>query len=251
MAAVERALALLAADGAVLAPSRNGRAFAVFPRGDRRRRPAVHLTPDETAQLESDGAIEPDGDGGFVITTGGRARARRGAALSSEAFVAQHGAIEARHVLDDDSSLRVVRGVSQSTVIGRLAALKDAKGRAWLDGDELRAAQMLRSDWEAQQQGLLRGSDWSAAPQGASARGPATAQEQQLAERCDRRRRFAQAMDALAPPLWRVLHTICIREEGLEALERAEAWPARSAKLALKLGLAQLAAVYAACRASA
>jgi Domain of unknown function (DUF6456) len=33
-----------------------------------------------------------------------------------------------------------------------------------------------------------------------------------------------------------------LHEEGLEALERSEGWPARSGKIALKLGLAQLAA---------
>lgn len=250
MGAVQRALSLLAAPGAVLAPSRNGKAFAVYPRGDRRRRPSVQISAGEAAQLASEGAIAADGAGGFAITAAGRARARRDANLPSEAFAAQHGAIEQRHVADDDCTLRAVRGVSQSAVVARLASLKDAQGRAWLDSDELRAAQMLRSDWEAQQEGLLRGSDWSAAPQGANARGPANAQERRLAERCDRRRRFAHAMDSLAPPLWRALHTVCIREEGLEALERAEAWPARSAKLALKLGLAQLAAVYAAARAS-
>jgi hypothetical protein len=32
-----------------------------------------------------------------------------------------------------------------------------------------------------------------------------------------------------------------LREEGLEALERAETWPVRSGKIALKLALAQLA----------
>ncbi len=32
-----------------------------------------------------------------------------------------------------------------------------------------------------------------------------------------------------------------LHEEGLEAIERAENWPPRSGKIALKLGLAQLA----------
>jgi hypothetical protein len=35
---------------------------------------------------------------------------------------------------------------------------------------------------------------------------------------------------------------VCLYDDGLEALERAERWPARSAKVALKMGLAQLAA---------
>jgi len=48
-------------------------------------------------------------------------------------------------------------------------------------------------------------------------------------------------LEALAQPLRRVVERACLHEDGLEALERAEGWPARSGKLALKLGLAQLA----------
>jgi hypothetical protein len=39
-----------------------------------------------------------------------------------------------------------------------------------------------------------------------------------------------------------MVERVCLYEDGLEALERAEGWPACSGKLALKLGLAQLAA---------
>lgn len=63
-----------------------------------------------------------------------------------------------------------------------------------------------------------------------------------MARRCDARRRSADALAKLAEPLRRVVERVCLYEEGLEALERSEGWPARSAKLALKLGLAQLAA---------
>ncbi|MBS0384677.1 MAG: hypothetical protein JSS00_04935, partial [Proteobacteria bacterium] len=49
-------------------------------------------------------------------------------------------------------------------------------------------------------------------------------------------------LDSLAPPLRRVVEAVCLAEEGLEAVERMQAWPARSGKLALKMALAQLAA---------
>lgn len=45
----------------------------------------------------------------------------------------------------------------------------------------------------------------------------------------------------LAPPLRRAVERVVLYEDGIEALERGEGWPARSGKLALKLGLAQLA----------
>jgi hypothetical protein len=79
---------------------------------------------------------------------------------------------------------------------------------------------------------------------GSGSRGPGNAQEAALARRCDARRRVAEALDKLAPQLRRVVERVCLHEDGLEALERAERWPPRSAKLALKLGLAQLAASF-------
>jgi len=51
----------------------------------------------------------------------------------------------------------------------------------------------------------------------------------------------ADALDSLAPALRRVVERACLSEEGLEEMERGEAWPARSAKVALKMALSQLA----------
>lgn len=110
-----------------------------------------------------------------------------------------------------------VSGFDLDSPMRRLAALRDPTGRAWLSGAELAAAQRLRADWAASEAGLVRGSDWSAPPLAASARGPANAQELALARRCDARRRMADAWDRLAPPLRRVVHRVCLHEDGLEA----------------------------------
>ena len=63
-----------------------------------------------------------------------------------------------------------------------------------------------------------------------------------MARRCDAGERMARALAKLALPLHRVVERVCLHDDGLEALERAEGWPNRSGKLALKFGLAQLAA---------
>ena len=75
----------------------------------------------------------------------------------------------------------------------------------------------------------MRGADWRA---GAA---------QRIGAQCDARRRVARALPALAPQLRRAVEMACLREGGLETLERTEGWPARSGNLALKLALAQLA----------
>jgi hypothetical protein len=90
----------------------------------------------------------------------------------------------------------------------------------------------------------MRGSDWSAPPKGSAPRGATL--DGAIAGHCDARRRVNEALGKLAPALRAVIERVCLREEGLEALERGEAWPARSGKLALKLALAQLAEDYSA-----
>jgi len=240
--AIVRALARLSGLQAVLAPDRDGVGFAVYVSGDRRRRPAAKLSTAQVKQLASDGAIASQGDRGtFVLTQAGRARLQRAAAAKDEAFLAQHGAMEDRAVMEAGGAQQMRRAVG-SAGLKRLTALRDAAGAPWLAPDEIAAALRLRADWEAGQAGMVSGSDWTAPPRGAVARGPSNAQEVAVNAACDARSRVAAALARLAPPLRRVVERACLAEEGIESLERSEGWPARSGKIALKLGLAQLAA---------
>lgn len=163
--------------------------------------------------------------------------------------MAQHRDVIDRSVVGADGGVASVRGHDADATLRRLAALRDAAGAPWLNGAELAAASRLRSDWEAAERGMVRGSDWAAPPMSGT-RGGGNGREAALAAHCDAKRRSAEALDRLAPPLRRVVERVCLREEGLEMLERAEAWPARSGKIALKLALSQLAAGQAAARAS-
>lgn len=231
---------LCAPDGRLEA-ARTGGGFALYPNRDRRRRPAARFTDEEVKVLTAEGALADNGDG-VAVTKAGRALVRREGACDGEAFAAQHRAIVDRAVIDGDGALRNVRGHDSNWRLKRLQALKDVSGGALLDATELAAAAQLHADWDAQQAGVVRGSDWTAAPLGGIGRGLSNAQERAMAARCDAHMRLARALDALAPPLRRAVETVCRDDQGLEALERAERWPARSGKLALKLGLAQVAA---------
>ncbi|MCX7359812.1 MAG: DUF6456 domain-containing protein [Alphaproteobacteria bacterium] len=238
---IGRALARLAASDAVLRLDGAGPDYGVFTKSDRRRRALLRLHADEVRSLEADGVIERHEDEALVLSPAGLARVARENAAPGEAFVTQHLAIVSRDVVDSDGALRKVRGVDSEAPMRRLAALRGLKGEPWLSQAELSAAGKLRSDWSVGELGLVRGSDWLAPPMGTT-RGPGNAQESAMARRCDARRRLADALARLADPLRRVVERVCLYEEGLETLERSEGWPARSAKLALKLGLAQLAA---------
>lgn len=237
---ISRVLLRLAAADAVLRLDGAGPDYGVFTERDRRRRALLRVRAGDVRALEAEGVLERCEDG-FALSKAGHARLVREGAAPSEAFVSQHHEIVDRDVIDGDGALRKVRGADADAPMRRLAALKGPKGEPWLSQAELSAAGKLRADWAAGELGLVRGSDWTAAPIGTT-RGAVNAQETAMARRCDARRRLANVLAKLAKPLRRVVERVCLYEEGLEALERSEGWPARSAKLALKLGLAQLAA---------
>jgi hypothetical protein len=239
---IERALARLAGSGALLAADRVGLGYGVYVKGDRRRRPVVRLSAAEVRELEAVGAIEVVRDGVFSLSKAGASRVLRDEAPGAEQFISQHAAVVARDVITPDGEMRRVRGLDAEASMRRLAGLRDTAGGAWLSEAELAAASRLRADWAVSEIGALRGSDWTAAPIGSTSRGAANAQEAAMARRCDARRRVAEALAQLAPQLRRAVERVVLEEQGLETLERSEGWPARSGKLALKLGLAQLAA---------
>ncbi|MGD9966996.1 MAG: DUF6456 domain-containing protein [Hyphomonadaceae bacterium] len=240
-AVVARALAQLQRPGGVLAEWRDD-GFGVFRSPDRRRRPLVRLRRAEVMQLASEGAIVAQPGGIFVLSEAGVARARREAAPAPEAYAAQHRTIIDRAAIDAEGRLYPVRGHCVDAPLRRLAKLCDTAGRPLFDAAELAAATQLRRDWEASEVGMMHGSDPDAAPIGSSPRTSVNAQEAAMARRCDARKHVAEALARLAPPLRRAVERVCLHEVGLEELERSEAWPARCGKLALKLGLAQLAA---------
>jgi hypothetical protein len=239
---ISRVLVRLSAPDTTLRLDGAGPSYGVFAKRDRRRRALLRLNVAEVRALHAEGLIAPSGDDVFVLSPAGLARVARDSAAPGEEFLSQHHHVGSRDVIDIDGALRSVRGVDPEGPMRRLAALRGAKGEPWLNQAELAAAGRLRSDWALGEIGMVRGSDWLAAPMGSTARGPGNAQEAAMARRCDARRRVVDALARLAAPLRRVVESVCLREEGLEQLERAEGWPARSGKLALKLGLAQLAA---------
>ncbi len=241
---IVRALARLAKGDAALRPTSGRRGFGVFAGRDRRCRALLRLSAAEVRELESQGVIELSHEDCYVLNAAGLARVAREAAAPGEAYIAQHEALVSRDVINDAGDVRTVRGLDPEVVMRKLAALRGPNGAAWLSETELAAAGKLRADWVAGEIGLVRGADWAGSPIGSAPRNGSNAQEVMMARRCDARRRVADGLARLATPLRRVVEHVCLREEGLELLERNEGWPARSGKLALKFGLAQLAAVF-------
>ncbi|MBL8548403.1 MAG: hypothetical protein JNJ73_00355 [Hyphomonadaceae bacterium] len=243
---VGRALGRLAGPGMALMEALGGRGgFGVFPGGDRRRRPLARLTGEQVRALEADGALTRRDGGGFVLSAAGAARAARIAANPDERFLAQHGPLVERPVMAPDGAIRSARGYFPHPVVLRLERMRDGEGAPWFSREEIAAARCLRADWEAGQAGLLPGSDWTAAPRSAQARGPGNGREGAMAAGMDARARVNASLGRLCVQQRRIVEALCLNEMGLEEFETAERWPARSGKIALKLALAQLSLAYA------
>jgi hypothetical protein len=239
--ALARALTLLVSPRAVLAQIA-GERFAVFPNGDRRQRPQGKVSGTQLAALLADGAVAVRGDV-YVITAAGRARTTRQSALErAAAYVAQHGGLVSREVMDHAGDVAPVQARPLSDLRARLERLKTPDGAPFFSRGELALADRLRGDADLAAVGVTRGVDWSAPPKGTTARGPGAGPEASLAAVLDARRRLDQSLARLAPPQRELVRLVVLQEERLEVAERRLGWPARSGKLALKLALAQLCA---------
>lgn len=237
-----KALAKLAHAGAVLAPDRDGHGHAVYPHGDRRRRPTARLKAEDVHVLAADGALAPSGISGCWLLSGaGRDRLRRDAAEDAP-FAEQHSRRITRTVMEGDGKAREVRAVEGPVL--RLSRIADSAGVAFFQGREIAAARELWTDHERGQRGLFRGSDWSAPPLGSVARGAGGGQEHATVEAMAARQRVDQALGHLPAALAATLKAFLLEETGLEALEHQRRWPSRSAKLVLKIALDMLADHY-------
>ncbi len=138
----------------------------------------------------------------------------------------------------DDAAQTVSMNIAESP-LSRLARAMGGE-QAWLDADEFRAGERLRSDFEMAGLGQKVTSSWDAAHlSGAGGRGPSDGLSS--GERAmDARRRVAKAMMAVGPEFSGVLMDVCCFLKGLEQVETERRWPRRSAKLLLKAGLSAL-----------
>lgn len=189
------------------------------------------------------GLVVPDDDGGIGISPAGAAAVRRRLADASGGYAEQHqdrGPI----MLDDPAfGRRRVTVNHDESPLAWLRRRKDANGRPMIDASQFAAGERLRSDYERAHLMPRVTANWMAAVAGrhrSGGNGMADLTETALAAR----RRVEAALHSLEPEMANLAVDFCCFLKGLEQIERERRWPARSAKVVLRLTLAALARHY-------
>lgn len=126
--------------------------------------------------------------------------------------------------------------------LGWLARRRGRDGRALIEPHQLLAGERLRADFTGAQLMPRITSNWESPVSGGRrvSTGGGHVADVVIAAR----QRVRQALDAMGPEFSGLLLDVCCFLKRLEDIERARAWPARSAKLVLQLGLERLARHY-------
>tara|TARA_R110002072_G_scaffold206513_1_gene364244 strand:- start:409 stop:1161 length:753 start_codon:yes stop_codon:yes gene_type:complete len=213
--------------------------YGVCPGGDRRCRPVARVDARPVLETRAAGWIEASGDG-YVLT-------REGTALVTHPHKRQTAAADQHRDLRDvpvmvDGQIESALLNLNESPLARWFKPGQSGEAAFLTPGEFSAGERFRADYHRSSLMSRVTSNWSGQPSGgrAGVHDPADAPVAALAAK----ERVFQALNALGPGLDRVIMTVCVREDGLERLERSERWPARSGKLALKIALSQLARHY-------
>ncbi|PSC04552.1 ATPase [Alsobacter soli] len=178
--------------------------------------------------------------GRLALTEAGRARLRREDAAPDQAWLAQHKPL-GRAQLDREGESRAVTVDEAESPLAWLRRRAGKDGRPFLGDAQFQAGERFRVDLTL---GMVLPSvtaSWSPAPRGGR-RGGGVEHVTDMAlaarQRCD------AAARALGAELAGLLVDVCGFLKGLEQVERERGWPARSAKVVLRIALDRLAAHY-------
>lgn len=240
MSALPRWVKRLAVPGACLrAMPDGGDGFAVFPKGDQRRRPVARVAAWEVRAALSEGWLTGSADAGYRLAHDAHDLAAR--QLGS--FAMAHSNPVMRAIANDDGRVEPYRVNMADSPLARWHRPRGGETEGWLTAIEFEAGERLRADYHRSTLSERVTSDWDGylAPcSSGKGRSPEDAPASALAAKA----RVQQALAAAGPGFDRVLSSVCLRESGLEEIEARERWPRRSGKVVLKLALQRLCRFY-------
>lgn len=198
--------------------------------------------PEAAKELASAGLAHWDTGGSrprLVATEAGEAAARRhdAARKGVDPFQAQHCDIVLRSGADGDPT----QIDETESPLAWLSRRRGAAGAPFLGAHEVEAGERLRRDATFAQimPGVTMNWSGAVATRGAGARGLDPTETMISA-----RQRLDRALRMAGPDFAGLLLDICVFLKRLETVEKERGWPARSAKIVLRLALSQLARHY-------
>ncbi|MFC1456237.1 DUF6456 domain-containing protein [Microvirga arabica] len=174
------------------------------------------------------------------LTSAGEAHLRRITSPDADlAFLHQHRETEAATVETATGTSRV-RIDTEESPLDWLRRRRDRNGEPMIDEAAYQAGERLRTD--IMLAGLLPGvtARWDAMPRVGGPASPGEAIDRMVAAR----QRLRHAFDAIGGDFSDLLLDLCGFLKGLEQIEREHQWPARSAKVVIRLALGRLAEHY-------
>jgi len=202
---------------------------------------AQSLSAATLRRFAAQGLLEEEAPGRFVAAPSARAWLKRRVS-SQDGFRAQHSdLIETCEA--GDRGRTVLVNLDESPVAS-LARRPAKNGEPWLSAELATAAERLRRDFEIGQLQPRVTANWSASVNDGRRTGDGAGLKDLTDMALAARLRVDRAVRAVGPDLSGVLVDICCFLKGLETVERERQWPARSAKLVLRLALASLARHY-------
>ena len=160
-----------------------------------------------------------------------------------DTFRRQHLALERRRVNTDTGPATVTVDEAESPLVW-LARRRGRDGRALVTPHQLQAGERLRSDFTRAHLMPRTTSNWSN-PMSSGGRAESGNRAGDFTDAMiAARQRVNQALDAVGPEFSGLLLDVCCFLKGLAELEQKQGWPARSAKVVLRLALDRLARHY-------
>jgi hypothetical protein len=157
---------------------------------------------------------------------------------SIDTFRGQHLALAQHQITTELGRVNVTIDEAESP-LAWLARRRGRDGRPMIEGHQLLAGERLRGDFTRAQLMPRTTSNWES-PISSGGSGAGAFTDTMIAAR----QRVRHALDAAGPEFAGLLVDICCFLKGLEDIERARAWPTRSAKIVLQLALDRLARHY-------
>ncbi len=208
---------------------------------DRRRGDRVSAALAE--DLRAAGLLDMAADGVLRMTALGKASLRRRLA-GADGFAAQHQERGNVVIADPDLGRLTVTVNHDESPLAWLRCRKGRDGQRMIGAAEFTAGERLRCDYERGQLMPRVTANWTAAVASGRRDGGSGGVCDLTEVALGARQRVERALRAVGPEFAGVLVDFCCFLKGLEEIERAQRWPARSAKVVVRMGLSCLARHY-------